>query len=114
MRRKMSTATTNCTAPTYSTSTRCSGSLVPGSRYAISSAPITRRRWPCWCWVAGCAARGARRPASRPGAALAGLRSAITPFVLDLEHFLARAEEGFDHARVEVPPGLRAQVLERL
>src|SRR5688500_16771445 len=74
---------------------------------------FTSRTIACSCSVSGRARRRARAPAIRPRrATLALLGSAISPFVLNFQDFLARPEERLDHARVEMPAGLGTHVAE--
>jgi hypothetical protein len=122
MRRKMMSDSTKCVSITYSGQVSRWPSA-SGSRYSAPSAVITSRRMPCSCSVSGRAARRARSRAKKPvgAAAAASVDSAIrrgpravAPLILGLQYFLAHAQEGFDHARVEVPAALRAQVVERL
>src|SRR5688500_14515170 len=105
---------------TYSGSVSC-WSSASGSRYRKTSELRTSRRIPCSCSVSGRAFRRARRSATKPGRAAAAAAAgpalsggAITPLMLDFEHFARRGEEGLQDARIEVAAGLGAHVVERL
>ena len=115
MRRKMMSASTRWMPITYSGNVSCLSSA-SGSRYRKTSELMTSRRMPCSCSVSGRAFSRARSPASGPAAAAgaATLGSAIRPFVLDLDHFLARPEERLDHAWIEMLARLGAHVIERV